>query len=126
LLKRGHLVMGSLPARIPKQKNRSERWRCAAHCNFVRSHNCCVPGCDGRPIEVAHIRSGSDAGMGRKPSDWFTVSLCRDHHSEQHRVGEGPFARHHGIDLHALAAEFAAQSPRVATIRIEQQERRRG
>lgn len=112
-----------LPRRIPKAKKRSDRWRSQAHCAFVRSHECCVPGCDGRPIEVAHVRTGSDAGMGRKPSDWFTVSLCRDHHSEQHRIGEGSFAKAHGIDLHAQAAEFAAQSPKAADIRMEKRER---
>lgn len=116
----------ALPRRIPKERNRSERWRSPAHCNFVRSHHCIVPGCDGMPIEVAHVRNGSDAGMGRKPSDWFTVSMCRDHHAEQHRIGEGPFERAHRIDLHALAAEFAAESPKAAQIRIEQQERRHG
>ena len=113
----------ALPRRIPKERKRSERWRSQAHCTFVRSHHCCVPGCEQMPIEVAHVRSGSDAGMGRKPSDWFTVSLCRDHHSEQHRIGEGPFARLHAIDLHALAAEFAAQSPKAAEIRAIQRER---
>lgn len=113
----------ALPRRIPKQKNRSERWRSAAHCNFVRSHECVVPGCTDRPIEVAHIRAGSDAGLGRKPSDWFTTSMCRSHHAEQHRIGEGPFECKHSIDLHALAAEFAQASPKAADIRSEKRER---
>lgn len=108
-----------LPERIRKEPKRSDRWRSQAHCSFVRSHHCCVPGCDGMPIEVAHVRSGSDAGMGRKPSDWFTVSLCCNHHSEQHRIGEAPFERAHGIDLHALAAQFACESPKAADIRRE-------
>ncbi len=107
----------TLPARIPKKRNRSERWRSPAHANFVRSHECCVPGCGDRPIEAAHVREGSDAGMGRKPSDYYLISLCQAHHSEQHRVGEGPFARSHGIDLHALAAEFATASPKAREIR---------
>lgn len=113
----------TLPARIPKKRNRSERWRSPAHCNFVRSHECCVPGCRERPIDVAHIRQGSDAGMGRKPSDWFTVSLCKGHHTEQHNVGESSFSKSHGIDLHALAEEFASASPKAAEIRIEKRER---
>ena len=113
----------ALPNRIPKKRNRSGRWRSQAHCRFVGSHECVVPGCHERPIEVAHVRAGSDAGMGRKPSDWFTVSLCKGHHAEQHRVGEGTFERSHGIDLHDLAAEFAAQSPKAAEIRIERKER---
>lgn len=115
-----------LPARIPKQKNRSDRWRSPAHCNFVRSHRCCVPGCQDMPIEVAHVRAGSDAGMGRKPSDWFTISLCRSHHADQHRVGEAPFGRAHNIDLHKLADEFAAASPKAAEIRQAKRERDRG
>lgn len=58
-----------LPRRIPKKAKRSERWRSQAHCTFVRNHECCVPGCSARPIEVAHVRRGSDGGTGRKPSD---------------------------------------------------------
>jgi hypothetical protein len=73
-----------------------------------------------------HIRAGSDAGTGRKPSDWFTVSGCRDHHAEQHRIGEGPFERRHGIDLHTLAEEFAKASPKAAEIRAIRMERERG
>lgn len=106
-----------LPKRIPKVRNRSARWRSQAHASFVRSHECCVPGCTDRPIEAAHLREGSDGGMGRKPSDYYLISLCRAHHSEQHRIGERPFAAKHKIDLHALAAEFASQSPKAREIR---------
>ena len=112
-----------LPARIPKKKNRTERWRSPAHAKFVRSHQCCVPGCTAMPIEAAHVRSGSDASMGRKPSDWFLISLCRDHHSEQHRLGEGSFAKAHAIDLHALAEEFAKASPKAREIKAAKRER---
>lgn len=116
----------ALPLRIPKQKQRSDRWRSQAHCSFVRSHECVVPGCGGRPIEVMHIRTGSDASMGRKPSDWFTVSGCKDHHSEQHRIGEKSFARKYSIDLHQLADEFASSSPKAAEIRAVRKEREGG
>lgn len=113
-----------LPRRIPKERNRSERWRSQAHCGFVRSHGCCVPGCDGRPIEAAHIRIGSDAGMGRKPSDYFTVSLCKAHHGQQHIIGEPTFWREVvQRDPHDTAAEFAAKSPKAAEIRAIQRER---
>lgn len=116
----------TLPRRIPKERNRSERWRSQAHCNFVRSHECIVPGCTRRPIEVMHVRNGSDAGLGRKPSDFFTVSGCgglEGHHAEQHRIGEQSFAKKYGIDLLALAAEFASASPKAADIRNEKRER---
>lgn len=113
----------ALPARLRQKRNRTERWRSPAHTKFVGEHACSVTGCTGRPIEVAHLRNGTDAAMGRKASDWFTLSLCQDHHSEQHRIGEVSFAERHGIDMHALAAEFAAASPKAADIRLEQRKR---
>lgn len=109
-----------LPRRITRQSNRTDRWKSQAHCTFVRSHECCVPGCTARPIEVAHVRRGSDAGTGRKPSDYFTISLCggpEGHHAEQHRLGEQSFERKHGINMLSLAAEFAAASPKAKEIR---------
>jgi hypothetical protein len=112
-----------LPRRIPKPAKRASRWRSQAHCSFVRGHECCVPGCAGRPIEVAHVRRGSGAGMGQKPDDWNTLSLCRDHHAEQHRLGEGSFEKRHTIDIRALADEFAAKSPRASQIRQAKWER---
>jgi len=111
-----------LPRRIPKPQKRASRWRSQAHCSFVRSHGCCWNGCDGRPIEVAHVRNGSSAGIGQKPDDWRTVSLCAFHHSQQHRVGEATFWS--GIDVEALIAEFIKASPRRA--QIEQAMRERG
>lgn len=116
----------TLPKRIPKERNRTERWRSAAHCSFVRSHHCCVPDCNRMPIEVAHVRSGSDAGMGRKPSDYFTISLCRDHHAQQHRMGEASFGKAYGIDLHELADEFAKASPKAREIAQAKRERANG
>ncbi len=104
--------MTALPRRIAKERKRDERWRSRAHCDFVRSHECCVPGCVGRPIEVAHLRNGSDAGMARKPSDFYTISACRFHHDQQHNIGEKSFASMYQIDLHALAQAFSEASPK--------------
>ncbi|HEX7822876.1 MAG TPA: putative HNHc nuclease [Sphingobium sp.] len=113
----------ALPRRIPKAAKRSSRWRSAAHCNFVRSHECVVPGCTSRPIEVAHVRIGSGAGMSQKPDDWQTVSCCRDHHTQQHSIGERSFEKLYSIDLTALADEFASASPRAPQIRMEKASR---
>lgn len=116
-----------LPKRIPKPQKRASRWRSQAHCNFVRSHECCVAGCTGRPIEVAHVRLGSGAGIGQKPDDWRAVSLCRSHHAEQHRMGERtfwatvPLTTSGGIE--ALIEEFNAASPKAAEIRAIRRER---
>ncbi len=103
----------ALPARRQKatvDTGRDRRDRCSAHLKFVRSYQCCVPGCQGMPIEAAHVRTGTDGGTGLKPSDCWVVSLCRDHHAEQHRIGETAFEAAYSISLKAIASEFAASS----------------
>jgi hypothetical protein len=113
----------TLPRKIPKSPKRSSRWRSIAHCNFVRSHGCCSPGCGLGPIEAAHVRVGSGAGTGQRPDDWNTISLCTACHREQHRVGERTFEKVRGIDLSALADEFAKASPKRAEIERIKRER---
>lgn len=109
-----------LPRAVPKQPKRASRWKSQAHCNFVRSRACSV--CDATAgIEVAHVRLGSGAGLGQKPDDWRTVSLCRDCHRRQHEVGEATFWR--GRDVEALIDAFCRASPRAAQIRQAQRER---
>lgn len=115
-----------LPPRIPKKAKRASRWRSQAHCNFVRSHACSIPGCAGRPIEVAHVRGGSGAGIAQKPDDFWTVSLCLFHHSEQHRIGEFTFWKTHfrdGTQPRALIEEFIKASPKRREIEAVMEER---
>lgn len=117
-----------LPRKIPKAPKRATRWRSQAHCNFVRSHACCNCGSTAA-IEVAHVRTGSSAGMGHKPDDFRTVSLCRECHAEQHRVGEETFWKAYLVrqeykqDVYDLIAEFNNASPKAAEIRRVQNER---
>lgn len=104
-----------LPARIDRKSHREHVGkRSPGHCNFVRSHECIVPGCTRRPIEVAHVRRGTGGGVGLKPSDRWTVSMCggpAGHHAEQHRIGEASFEAKYGVDLKALAEAFVEASP---------------
>jgi hypothetical protein len=51
-----------------------------------------------------------------KPSDRWTISLCRKHHAEQHLVGEASFAQRYELDLLELALEFARRSPHRAKL----------
>ena len=74
---------------------------------FVRRHHCtCVEldptGCDGE-IEAAHVRRGTDGGVGMKPSDCYALPLCREHHAEQHRIGEQSFERKYLFYMRAVA-----------------------
>lgn len=91
--------------RLPNQRSYP------AHRAWVRRHHCSVPGCEKLPIECAHVRRGTDGGKGLKPSDRWTLSLCRTHHAEQHSIGEASFERRYKINLLELASEFAARSP---------------
>lgn len=98
-----------LPRRIPKQPKRSGRWTCQSHRNFVRKHACSM--CDSTTaIEVAHVRFGSGAGLGQKPDDWRTVSLCSECHRKQHTIGEQTFWKGH--DVEALIESFIKASPK--------------
>ena len=84
---------------------------CPAHRAWVRRHHCCVPGCRMRPIECAHVRQDTDGGMALKPSDRWTISLCRTHHVEQHQLGETAFEKRYNLDMRELAQLFASRSP---------------
>ena len=83
------------------------------HRRWVKSHGCCVPECDAMIVDFAHLRSSATAGMSQKPHDVFGVSLCRNHHVEQHSLGVDAFDREYGTDLWTLAAEFARRSPDI-------------
>lgn len=101
----------ALPSRLsPDVYKPKAKLRSPSHRAWVRSHRCSVPGCQQMPIEVAHVNTAANRGMSRKASDAFTVSLCRDHHSESHR-GERTFEAKHNISLLDLAREFYSRSP---------------
>jgi hypothetical protein len=101
------------PSRLPPKPPKSSPRTCAAHCAWVRRHRCSVAGCRQLPIECAHVRGGTDGGVGLKPSDKWTISLCRLHHREQHDIGEPAFEAEYDLHLRELASEFAARSPHL-------------
>ena len=100
-----------LPPRLVRERRSTLLRSCPAHRAWVRKHRCSVPGCHAGPIECAHVRSGTDGGCALKPSDCWTISLCRLHHAEQHWIGEAAFEIRYGLDLVALAQEFSVRSP---------------
>lgn len=69
-------------------------------------------------IEVAHVRIGSGAGMGQKPSDWHSVSLCKECHTRQHTIGERTFWNSYEGSVDALIDAFCKASPCAAEIRL--------
>lgn len=83
------------------------QYRSASYLKHVRGFVCAVSGsrehvCEGR-IEAAHVRMGTDGGLGVKPSDFYTVPLCTKAHANQHSLGEQTFWKHHGVDPLKLA-----------------------
>lgn len=99
------------PRLQPKPVKKTTSRNCAGHRNWVRRHACCVRGCRRTPIECAHVRSGTDGGIGLKPSDKWVISLCEFHHTQQHQMGERAFEQEHSLQLSELALEFAKRSP---------------
>lgn len=115
-----------LPPRIKKEDAGVGRWKSEAHRRFVRTHACC--SCHATAaIEFAHVRNGSDAGMGRKPSDFYGVSLCKPCHQRQHNIGEITFwaavRKDHGFSPDELIAEFNRKSPKAREIAQAKRER---
>lgn len=104
-----------VPAKRKREKLRTgdERGplRCYGHLRFIRAHHCSVPGCASTQIEAAHVRGGTDGGMGQKPSDRFTLPICADHHREQHNIGEAAFERRHKISMRQIADKLWDISP---------------
>lgn len=101
-----------LPGLVNDREIRGKlRTRSPAHRDWVRGHRCCVPDCQLMPIEVAHVRTAATAGVGMKSSDAFTLSLCREHHAEAHRIGERTFQKLRDVDMAARAREFFERSP---------------
>jgi len=75
---------------VPRNKTKPDHRRCLQHLAFVRQLPCVVCG-KAAPSEAAHVRSGSDAGAGMKPSDRYSLSLCTNCHALQHQFGEQRF-----------------------------------
>jgi hypothetical protein len=93
--------------------------RSAGHCQWIRGHWCVIDHptmCQGG-IECAHVRTGTDGGTSLKPSDCWTIPLCRFHHAEQHRKGERAFEQLYKIDMKKIAAALWAKSPHAKKLR---------
>jgi ERF superfamily len=80
---------GSGPARIDKSvlaHPEPRRLRDRDHIRYVAKQPCLI--CGRRTSDAHHLRFTQPLALGRKPSDEFTVPLCRGHHRELHRCGD--------------------------------------
>lgn len=100
-----------LPARLDMREVRGKpKIRSESHRKWVRSHRCCVSGCQQMPIDCAHVSIPGSRGAGIKASDAYTISLCHPHHMEQH-TGTKSFEAKYRINMAQLAREFFERSP---------------
>ena len=73
------------------------------HLDFVRSLPCVCCG-NNIQTEAAHIRMSApwfgkrSTGGAEKPSDYWVIPLCGQHHREQHAMSEREFWKAQGID----------------------------
>lgn len=103
--------MTFLPPRISRKSDKAEKpRRSPAHRAWVRGHACSACGSQSG-IECAHVRTGTDGGVGIKPSDRYCISLCKECHARQHQIGESAFEKAWGINMKELAAMFFRNSP---------------
>jgi ERF superfamily protein len=73
------------------------RYRNRDHLRFVARQACLV--CGRKPSDPHHLRYAQPRALGRKPSDEFTVPLCRVHHRAVHRASdERVWWKESGID----------------------------
>jgi hypothetical protein len=79
-----------IPRTVPRRKPKPNLRRQVHHLIFVRQLPCVACG-KAAPSDAAHVRTGTDGGVGRKPGDRYTVPLCTACHAKQHRIGELTF-----------------------------------
>lgn len=103
-----------LPKRRKPEKHKiGPQVRSDPHLKWIRGFTCAVAnkgGCGGR-TEAAHVRTGTDGGMGVKPSDCHVIPLCSIHHGLQHQWGEAEFERRYDIDMKKIANAMWQRSP---------------
>jgi hypothetical protein len=79
-----------IPRAVARRKFKPDLRRRVKHLAFVRQLPCVACG-KAAPSQAAHVRTGTDGGVGVKPGDRYTVPLCTACHAKQHRIGELTF-----------------------------------
>jgi len=75
---------------VAHPKSKPNFRRRVEHLAFIRLLPCVACG-KAAPSEAAHVRTGTDGGVGMKPGDRYAIPLCTACHAKQHRVGELTF-----------------------------------
>jgi len=84
------MPVARIPRSVARPKLKPDSQRRVQHLAFVRQLPCVACG-KAAPSEAAHVRTGTDGGVGVKPGDRYAVPLCTACHAKQHRIGELTF-----------------------------------
>jgi len=88
------------------------RYRDRDHLRHVARQPCLI--CGRKPSDPHHLRHLQPRALGRKPSDEFSVPLCRIHHRLVHRVGnEAAWWQDLGIDPIKVARKLWGETRRA-------------
>jgi hypothetical protein len=79
-----------IPRTVAHHESKPDLRRRVEHLVFVRQLPCVACG-KTAPSEAAHVRTGTDGGVGLKPADRYAVPLCAACHAKQHQIGELAF-----------------------------------
>ena len=74
--------------------------RSKKYLEWIRKQSCVVSWFEDCPVVAHHVRQGSHAGMGQKPSDYWTLPLIQTEHQKLHNDGERDFWAHYNTDPH--------------------------
>jgi len=79
-----------IPHTAARRKSKPNLRRRVQQLAFVCQLPCVACG-KAAPSEAAHLRTGTDGGVGVKPGDRYALPLCTACHAKQHRIGELTF-----------------------------------
>src|ERR1700740_947095 len=79
-----------IPRTLAPSKAKPNLRRRGQPLTFGRHLPCAACG-KAAPSEAAHVRTGTESGVGVKPGDRYAVPLCSACHARQHRIGELSF-----------------------------------
>src|SRR5262249_56863623 len=84
------MPVARIPRSVARPKLKPDSHRRVRPLAFVGQLPCVACG-KAAPSEAAHVRTGTDGGVGVKPGDRYAVPLCTVCHAKQHRIGELTF-----------------------------------
>ena len=72
-------------------------WRSKKYLDYIREQTCLI--CGENQTEAHHTKIFNHGGKSRKPSDYWCIPLCMEHHNEIHNKGVKTFYKSYEVDI---------------------------